>query len=98
MANRTASGPAAAGICPFFIVNARDDKLTPADKCVEFCASLLRAGVKAEFHVFGKGSHGFGLADGQGMSVAMWPTSFAAWLGDSKMIQESDAIKKLKVE
>jgi hypothetical protein len=32
------------------------------------------------------------------MSVAMWPTSFAAWLGDSKMIQESDAIKKLKVE
>ena len=79
-------------------MNACDDKLTPADKCVEFYASLLRAGVKAELHVFGKGSHGFDLGNGRGMSVAMWPASFAAWLADANLIRESDAIKKMRVE
>jgi acetyl esterase/lipase len=88
MANRTASGPAVAGICPFFIVNACDDDLTPADKCVEFYASLSRAGVRAELHIFSRGSHGFDLGTGRGQSVAIWPTSFAAWLSDSNMIQD----------
>ena len=70
-----------------FIVNARVDRLTPADKCVDFYAMLLKAGVKAELHIFSKGTHGFGLGAGFGKSVAMWPTSFAAWLSDSNMIQ-----------
>jgi len=35
------------GICPLFIMNACDDQLTPADKCIDFYAMLLRAGVKA---------------------------------------------------
>ena len=47
-----------------------------------------RSGVNAELHVFSKGAHGFGLGAGRGKSVAMWPTSFAAWLGDSNMIQD----------
>jgi len=76
------------GICPIFVINARDDQLTPADKCVDFYATLLRAGVNAELHVFSKGSHGFGLGDGRGKSTAHWPTSFAAWLRDSNMIQD----------
>ena len=71
-----------------FIVNARVDKLTPVDKCLDFYASLLRAGVHAELHVFSKGSHGFGLGDGRGESTALWPTSFAAWLRDCGMIQD----------
>jgi acetyl esterase/lipase len=91
MATRTASRPGAAGICPIFIVNAWDDKLTPADRCVEFYAALLRAGVKAELHIFSKGSHGFDLGTGRGMSVAIWPTSFAAWLVDSNLIRQSNA-------
>ncbi|MBE3096600.1 MAG: alpha/beta hydrolase [Planctomycetes bacterium] len=86
--NRTAPGSAAPGICPIFIVNARDDQLTPAGKCVDFYAMLLRAGVKAELHVFGKGSHGFDLGTGRGKSAALWPSSFAAWLRDSGMIQD----------
>ena len=92
--NRTAPDPAAPGICPIFIVNARDDKLTPAAKCVDFYAMLLRAGVKAELHVFGKGAHGFGLGDGGGKSMALWPASFVAWLGDSNIIQGGAAAKK----
>jgi acetyl esterase/lipase len=76
------------GICPIFIVNARDDPLTPADKCVSFYAKLLKAGVKAELHVFSKGSHGFDLGAGRGESAAIWPTSFSAWLSDCGMIQD----------
>ena len=98
MAKRRASGPAATGICPFFMMNASDDTVTPADKCVEFYASLLRAGVKAELHVFGKGSHGFDLGTGRGKSLAMWPASFAAWLGDSNLIGQSDATRTMKSE
>ena len=86
--SRTASAGDAPGICPMFVVNARVDKLTPADKCVEFYSMLLRAGVNAELHVFGKGSHGFDLGDGRGKSLAMWPRSFTSWLSDSNMIQD----------
>jgi acetyl esterase/lipase len=86
--SRTTPDSATRGICPFFIVNARDDELTPADKCVDFCAALLRAGVNAELHVFSKGAHGFGLGDGRGKSTALWPTSFAAWLRDSNIIED----------
>ena len=73
----------ASAICPFFIMNASIDRLTPADKCIAFYANLLKAGVKAELHVFGKGSHGFDLGTGRGASAAIWPTSFIAWLKDT---------------
>jgi len=72
-------------VCPMFIVNARVDKLTPAEKCVDFYASLLRAGINAELHVFNRGSHGFGMGQGRGESVAMWPASFVAWLRDANI-------------
>ena len=75
-------------ICPLFIMNARVDKLTPADKCVNFYSMLLKAGVNAELHVFSKGSHGFDLGTGRGKSAAIWPRSFAAWLSDSNIIQD----------
>jgi len=79
---RTARESASPGICPMFIINAREDDETPVDKCLNFYWMLLVAGVNAELHVFGKGAHGFGLGDGQGGSVAVWPTVFAAWLRD----------------
>ena len=85
---RTAPESATPAICPMFIVNARDDELTAADKCVDFYASLLKAGVNAELHVFSTGAHGFGLGDGRGKSTALWPTCFAAWLGDCSMVEE----------
>ena len=73
-----------------FIINARVDRLTPADKCVDFYSALLKAGVNAELHLFGKGSHGFDLGAGRGKSMAIWPSSFVAWLKDSNLIQEQD--------
>jgi len=75
------------GICPIFIVNARVDKLTPADKCIEFYTMLLKDGINAELHVYSKGSHGFDLGAGRGKSVAIWPDSFVAWLQDSGIIE-----------
>jgi acetyl esterase/lipase len=74
-------------ICPMFIVNARVDKLTPVEKCIELYARLLKAGANAELHVFSKGGHGFGLGTDAGESAALWPTSFTAWLSDSEIIQ-----------
>ncbi len=86
LAARTAKGKAPHGICPMFIVNARVDRLTPAAKCIDFYAKLLKAGVNAELHVYGKGSHGFGMGAGPGKSKALWTKSFVAWLSDSGMI------------
>ena len=86
LAGRVAAGKGKHGICPMFIINARVDRLTPAEKCVDFYAKLLKAGVNAELHIFSKGSHGFGMGDGPGKSKALWTTSFIAWLIDSGMI------------
>jgi len=75
-------------ICPMFIINARVDELTPVDKCLDFYTMLLESGVKAELHIYSKGSHGFDLGTGRGKSVEIWPKSFLAWLKDSNIIQE----------
>lgn len=75
-------------ICPMFIMNARDDRITPPEKCVDFYAMLLKAGVNAELHIFGKGTHGFDLGTGRGESATLWPASFVAWLRDSGIIGE----------
>lgn len=86
--SRSAPESATRGICPMFIMNARDDRATPATACVDFYAALLKAGVNAELHVFSKGSHGFDLGTGRGESAAIWPTSFVAWLRDVKIIED----------
>ena len=86
--SRSARESAAPPICPLFVVNARVDELTPADRCVDLYAPLLKAGVNAELHVFSKGSRGFDLGTGRGQSLALWPTSFVAWLRDCGMIEE----------
>ena len=85
-AAETLAGRKASDICPLFFINARVDRLTPAEKCVDFYAKLLKAGVNAELHIFGKGSHGFDLGSRAGKSAAIWPQSFIAWLGDSNII------------
>jgi len=88
IAHRTAPESTAPAICPMFIVNARIDKLTPAERCIEFYSMLLKAGVRAELHVFSKGSHGFDLGVGRGKSMAIWPSSFVAWLHDANIVQD----------
>jgi len=78
------------GICPMFMVNARVDRLTPVDKCLELYTRLLQVGVDAELHVFAKGSHGFDLGTGRGESLALWPMSFIAWLRDCGIVEKPE--------
>jgi acetyl esterase/lipase len=75
------------GIPPLFVMNAVDDQLTPAAKCMEFYGWIMDAKIPSELHIFGKGNHGFDLGQGRGESAAIWPSSFLAWLGDSGFIQ-----------
>ena len=75
-------------ICPVFIMNASDDQVTPASKCIDFYRQLLDAGVSAELHIFSKGSHGFDLGTGRGKSASIWPNSFVAWLRDRSIIED----------
>jgi len=71
---------------PLFIMNALDDRLTPASRCVEFAQTVLKAGGRVELHLFAKGGHGFDLGDGRGESATLWKESFVAWLKDCGFI------------
>ena len=86
--SRTSPESATKTIGPVFIMNAADDTVTPASKCLGFYTTLLKHKVPAELHVFSKGSHGFDLGVGRGESAAIWPTSFVAWLRDTGLIQQ----------
>ena len=59
---------------------------------------LLKTGAKAELHVFGKGSHGFGLGAEAGRAGALWPESFAAWLSDCGMTQNPTHKRRIEGE
>ena len=68
---------------PMFLMNAADDKVTPADKCTEYFLKVLKSGAKVELHIYSKGKHGFDLGTGRVASAALWPESFTAWLQDT---------------
>nr|AKB95180.1 endo-1,4-beta xylanase B [uncultured bacterium] len=74
-------------IPPLFIMNAVDDRVTPADKCLQFYTSLLNAKVKTELHLYNQGGHGFDLGLHKGESTSMWPASFVAWLKDEGFVE-----------
>ncbi len=88
MAAHTDSEDDTSHVCPVFIINAPVDRLTPVDKCLDFYTMLLEAKVKAELHIYSKGSHGFDLGTGRGKSLAIWPESFVTWLIDSSIIPQ----------
>lgn len=74
--------------CPsVFIINAADDKLSTAPKCIDFYTSLLNAGVSAEMHIYNKVSHGFSMDFSKGESLKYWTESFLVWFKDIRMIQ-----------
>ena len=75
-------------IPPLFIINAIDDRTTPVVPCVEFYQLLLKAGARAELHLYNKGGHGFDMAEGHGASVALWKENFVAWLMDQGLLDQ----------
>ena len=73
---------------PMFIVNGREDTVTPPDICAQFYHRLCEKNIPAEFHIYRKGEHGFTLGLGKGHSTVQWTSSFMAWLKDIGMLRE----------
>ena len=66
------------GASPMFLVAADDDPDVPVDNTLAMFASLRRARVAAELHVFERGGHGFGLGN-PGEPLSAWPDLLLHW-------------------
>lgn len=71
---------ARAGLPPYFLVHAKDDKGVPAQNSELLAAALKAVNVPVELHVIEKGGHGFGLGRGRGSDSDSWKDQFLAWL------------------
>ncbi len=69
---------ARAGLPPYFLVHARDDKGVPMQNSELFAAALRQKGVPAELLIVATGGHGFGL--GRDEESGRWKDAFLAWL------------------
>jgi acetyl esterase/lipase len=69
---------ARAGLPPFFLVHAKDDKGVPPANSELLAAALNEKGVPAELLIVATGSHGFGL--GRDAESGRWKDAFLAWL------------------
>jgi acetyl esterase/lipase len=66
---------------PTFILQAADDKASPADNAAVLYRGLLAAKVPAEIHILETGGHGFGMKPQAGGGVvADWPNVTLEWL------------------
>jgi acetyl esterase/lipase len=72
---------------PMFFMNALNDRLTPANRCIEFFTRIHSKGAPSELHIYSKGGHGFDMGEGKGASAPLWKKSFLAWLTDTGFIE-----------
>lgn len=63
---------------PCFLWHTVEDKTVPIENSVDFAMALRRAGVPFELHLFEKGGHGIGLANGH-----PWTVECARWVGET---------------
>jgi acetyl esterase/lipase len=64
---------------PCFLCAAADDPNVSVDNTLMMFASLRRAKVTAEMHIFEKGGHGFGLRAPDALPISAWPDLFRRW-------------------
>jgi len=67
---------------PVFIEQSIDDKAY-INAALAYFLAAKRAGVRADMHIFGKGGHGYGLADGESGKKGLhsaWPALAAEWI------------------
>jgi acetyl esterase/lipase len=64
---------------PTFIFQTNEDTTVPAENTIYYFLALRRAGVPAEMHVFERGAHGLGLANGD-PALSEWSKLLANWL------------------
>lgn len=64
---------------PTFLFHTAEDQVVKVENSVQYFSSLVRSGVPAELHVFEKGRHGVGLAEGLA-GTDQWPALCQHWL------------------
>lgn len=73
---------------PTFIFHTADDQAVPVRNAVEFYASCMRHGVKAELHIYQHGRHGVGLA-ARDPILRTWPDRLHDWMKFNKFTTDA---------
>ncbi len=63
---------------PCFVWHTVEDSVVEVENSVDFAMALRRAGVRFELHLYEKGPHGIGLADGH-----PWTVECARWMSET---------------
>ena len=71
---------------PCFLLCAFNDSMP--EQMAAFLATLHKAGVSAELHIFSVGGHGFGVRSDRTLSVGNWPDLFLGWLNDQGFLKK----------
>ena len=68
---------------PCFIWHTAEDPAVPVENSLDFAAALRRAGVPFDLHIYQKGRHGIGLANGH-----PWTKDLIYWLHEQGFVKE----------
>jgi acetyl esterase/lipase len=71
---------------PTFLVHSYDDPMNPVENALVYAATLRKAGVPSEVHIFANGGHAFGLRQIAATATA-WPPLAEAWLNAIGIIE-----------
>jgi len=80
---------------PTFLFHTSADTAVPPENSLLFYAALRKAGVPAELHIYEKGVHGVGLANGSGRSpndpvLATWTERLADWMAGRGLLKKAE--------
>ena len=64
---------------PSFLIHASDDDAVPVENSLLYYQALHKNNVPTELHIYPKGGHGFGLANGN-QSLESWPILMLEWM------------------
>jgi len=64
---------------PCFLIHGADDSVVPVSNSLGFASACAEHRVPVELHIFERGPHGFGLAEGHPIA-GVWPKLAATWL------------------
>lgn len=68
---------------PSFLIHASDDDAVPVENSLFYYQALKKNNVPTEMHIYPKGGHGFGLANGN-RSLESWPRLMIEWMSGLK--------------
>ena len=72
---------------PTFLLQAEDDPVDTVRNSLVYYATLKKAGVPVEMHLYAQGGHAFGLRRAR-FPITEWPRLVETWLGTIGMLSE----------